>query len=100
MRIGAALTVALATVVAAVPIHAGAREFHGYECTDDCSGHIAGYRWAQAHSISDEADCGGNSNSFYEGCLAYVQDQGWGGDEADDDEDCDRDTDTGDCEWG
>lgn len=49
-------------------------EFHGYECTVDCSGHEAGYDWAERHDIDDEDDCGGNSESFIEGCKAYVHD--------------------------
>lgn len=51
-------------------------EFHGYDCTADCSGHEAGYRWAEEHDIADEDDCGGNSESFIEGCKAYVEEQG------------------------
>ena len=47
--------------------------FHGYECKEDCSGHIAGYEWAREHGITDEEDCSGNSESFIEGCKAYVQ---------------------------
>ena len=47
--------------------------FRGYECTDDCSGHEAGYNWAEENDISDEYDCDGNSNSFNEGCQAYVE---------------------------
>jgi hypothetical protein len=46
--------------------------FYNYECTDDCSGHEAGYNWAEKKGISDSNDCGGNSNSFIEGCKAYV----------------------------
>ncbi len=41
-------------------------------CTDDCSGHEAGYAWAEENYIIDPADCGGNSNSFIEGCEAYA----------------------------
>jgi hypothetical protein len=52
-------------------------EFDGYDCTVDCSGHEAGYRWAEEHSISDGDDCDtagehSNSPSFAEGCHAYV----------------------------
>jgi hypothetical protein len=47
--------------------------FRGYACTHDCSGHAAGYRWAQKKLIDDEDDCQGNSQSFIEGCLAYVE---------------------------
>jgi hypothetical protein len=50
-----------------------ARTFGGYECTVDCSGHKAGYRWAEARDITDEESCDAilrrwpNRNSFYEG---------------------------------
>lgn len=49
-------------------------EFNGYECTDDCSGHEAGYEWAEEHGISqDDVDnYSGNSNSFMEGMQSYV----------------------------
>lgn len=43
-----------------------------WECTDDCSGHNAGYEWAEEKGISDPSDCGGNSSSFIEGCEAYA----------------------------
>ncbi len=49
--------------------------FHGYECTDDCSGHEAGYEWAEENGIDDPGDCGGNSNSFIEGCESYAEEQ-------------------------
>jgi hypothetical protein len=62
-----------------------ARSFAGYGCSGDCSGHEAGYKWAEEHGIDDEGDCdaaGDNSNSpsFAEGCKAYVN-----GDSSDDD---------------
>jgi hypothetical protein len=47
--------------------------FNGYDCTDDCSGHEAGYNWAEENGIYDEYDCDGNSNSFNEGCTSYVE---------------------------
>lgn len=47
--------------------------FHGEECTQDCSGHEAGYAWAKEHGITDPDDCGGNSQSFIEGCQAYAE---------------------------
>src|ERR1019366_2292361 len=28
-------------------------QFHGYACTVDCSGHEAGYQWAENHGIDD-----------------------------------------------
>ena len=46
--------------------------FHGYPCTVDCSGHEAGYQWAERRGLEDPADCGGNSQSFIEGCEAYA----------------------------
>ncbi|PBB39623.1 hypothetical protein [Mesorhizobium sp. WSM3868] len=49
--------------------------FHGYDCTDDCSGHEAGYDWAARNNITDERDCEGDSRSFNEGCQAYVDEQ-------------------------
>jgi len=45
-------------------------------CTQDCSGHEAGWRWAQVHHINDPDRCGGNSESFIEGCRAFAQDGG------------------------
>ena len=41
-------------------------------CLEDCSGHRAGYEWAEENSVSDEDDCNGNSNSFNEGCINFV----------------------------
>jgi len=49
--------------------------FNGYECTGDCSGHEAGYEWAEEQGITDSSDCGGNSNSFIEGCESYADEQ-------------------------
>lgn len=43
-----------------------------WECTSDCSGHDAGYEWAEENGISDPSDCGGKSESFIEGCEAYA----------------------------
>lgn len=62
--------------------------FHGYDCTVDCSGHQAGYDWAEKHDIDDEDDCRGNSESFIEGCKAYVEEQeGISGDDDSDSDD-------------
>lgn len=47
--------------------------FCGYTCTQDCSGHIAGYEWAARKRLLYRHQCGGNSRSFIEGCLAYVE---------------------------
>jgi hypothetical protein len=60
--------------VAATPTQA-TEYFHGYPCTVDCSGHEAGYKWASDRRIADEDDCTGNSESFIEGCKAYVEEE-------------------------
>jgi hypothetical protein len=44
------------------------------ECKGSCSGHEAGWRWAQHRQISDPAQCRGRSESFVEGCEAYARD--------------------------
>jgi hypothetical protein len=51
--------------------------FGGNDCTIDCSGHEAGYRWAEEKGIQDDDDCEeagehSNSPSFAEGCESYV----------------------------
>lgn len=48
----------------------------GGACTSDCSGHEAGYEWAEENGVVDEDDCEGDSESFAEGCMAYIADQG------------------------
>ncbi|MBI4035908.1 hypothetical protein HY383_03080 [Candidatus Daviesbacteria bacterium] len=57
-----------------VNIDSGPTEFNGYPCTGDCSGHEAGYEWAEEHGITqDDVDnYSGNSNSFMEGMQSYV----------------------------
>lgn len=50
--------------------------FHGDTCTDDCSGHEAGYNWAEEQGITSPDDCGGNSSSFIEGCESYAEENG------------------------
>lgn len=57
------------------PALAQGREFHGYPCTQDCSGHRAGYEWAQRRGITSPYECGGNSRSFIEGCHAWADEQ-------------------------
>ncbi|MDM0053357.1 hypothetical protein [Variovorax sp. J22R115] len=50
--------------------------FMGYLSTGDCSGHERGYEWAEEKGIEDPDDCGGNSESFMEGCRAYAGEYG------------------------
>lgn len=73
-----------ATLLAASSIPSFGQTFGGYECTEDCSGHKAGYEWAEENNISDESDCNGASTSFNEGCQAYIEDPDRGS-ESDDD---------------
>jgi hypothetical protein len=49
--------------------------YKGYRCTKDCSGHIAGYRWASEKGIDDEYDCPGSGThpSFWEGCKSKTE---------------------------
>ena len=42
-------------------------------CTDDCSGHQAGYAWAKKHELTDPDECSGNSPSFIEGCRVAAE---------------------------
>lgn len=58
-----------------------AQTFNGYDCTQDCSGHQAGYDWAERNGIESASDCGGNSNSFIEGCQSYVEENSDSSDE-------------------
>ena len=52
-----------------------AGSYAGYGCTQDCSGHDAGYQWAEEHGVTDASECGGTSWSFEEGCAAYAEEQ-------------------------
>ena len=42
-------------------------------CTQDCSGHEAGFQWAQENDLTETYQCGGDSQSFIEGCEGFVQ---------------------------
>jgi|SRR6185437_12899393 len=65
----------LLTVAGGLPTYGQDRSFGGFDCADDCSGHAAGYQWADRHNIESDGDCPqGNSESFHEGCIAYTQD--------------------------
>jgi hypothetical protein len=67
------LALSLSVLLVAGATTASAQTFHGYPCTDDCSGHEAGYEWAERRAIDDPDSCGGNSNSFNEGCRAWAE---------------------------
>ena len=64
---------------------ASTRTFGGYDCTDDCVSHAAGYLWAEEREIENIDHCPENrSEAFYEGCLTYVDDPERGADFDDD----------------
>ena len=47
--------------------------YKGYKCSNDCTGHKAGYAWAKQHNINIKIQCTGNSQSFIQGCLAFAE---------------------------
>lgn len=51
---------------------ASAATFDGNQCLGDCSGHQAGYGWAEQNGIDDESSCSTPSASFNEGCQSYI----------------------------
>jgi hypothetical protein len=64
---------------------ATAATFGGYECTEDCSGHAAGYKWAEEHDITEEQYCPeGDFQSFHEGCVVHTNEPSRGATEDDD----------------
>jgi hypothetical protein len=95
MRV-ALVAISLAVGIAGLVPNAPSQEFHGYICTDDCSGHRAGYAWAERNDITDPDDCGGNSQSFIEGCEAYAEEHE---DDESNNDDCDEE-DSDDCDAG
>lgn len=44
------------------------------DCTDDCSGHDAGYQWGEDNDVCDSDYSGGKSESFDEGVQAWAED--------------------------
>lgn len=65
----------LVTALCCLTSLVNAATFKGYHCTQDCSGHKAGYEWAKKKEIDDKSDCKGNNRSFREGCYAWVDEQ-------------------------
>jgi hypothetical protein len=49
--------------------------FFGYACVDvDCSGHKAGFAWADRHGVHAAQDCDGAAElTRIEGCRAYAE---------------------------
>jgi hypothetical protein len=44
------------------------------DCTQDCSGHEAGYQWAEENDVCDPEFDGANSESFADGVREYAYD--------------------------
>ena len=65
-------TAAARPAYAAPPPTQVSRYFSGWGSSRG-SGHDAGREWAQRKGIDDPDDCGGNSNSFIEGCRDYAE---------------------------
>lgn len=66
---------------------ADAATFDGNPCLGDCSGHQAGYDWAEQNDVDDESSCSTPSASFNQGCESYVEDKAASdSDEEEDDE--------------
>ncbi|MCY1460712.1 hypothetical protein D9M71_782940 [compost metagenome] len=66
--------------------------FDGYDCLDDCSGHQAGYDWAEENDVDDDSACSTDSPSFNEGCQSFVDGgSGFINDGEDDDEEEEKD---------
>jgi len=63
--------------------HTQDRSIDGLNCSGDCSGYEAGYKWAKQRDIDDEDYCPDGDKSFYEGCIAYVGGSSGAANEAD-----------------
>jgi|SRR5271170_6637740 len=51
------------------------KAFGDFDCSADCSGDAAGYRWAELHYIDNENECPNDSSqAFRDGCIAYTRD--------------------------
>ncbi len=56
------------------PIQQDKNYFYNYECTgSDCEGHKEGFNDAKANNIQYASDCRGESQSYIEGCEAWVK---------------------------
>jgi hypothetical protein len=56
-----------------LPAAAQNPHFAGFTCMRDCTGHAAGYRWAEREAIARDDQCRGLSIPVLEGCRAYVK---------------------------
>lgn len=69
---------------------ASANTFDGNTCLGDCSGHQAGYDWAEHNGVDDESSCSTPSTSFNQGCESYVEENAASVSDEEDDEDEDE----------
>jgi hypothetical protein len=51
----------------------GNNYYFGEKCTEDCSGHIAGFKWAEYYRIENPNSCRSDSMSFVRGCQIYTE---------------------------
>jgi hypothetical protein len=60
---------------ARLEVHAPPSTFFGYACPDvDCSGHKAGFAWADHRGLRTARDCDGVAEGvLVEGCRAYTE---------------------------
>lgn len=66
--------VILASAAFMISFHAYGDDSGGSNCGDDCGRRAAGYEWAQGRNITDKEMCPeGDSEAFYEGCVAYTK---------------------------
>lgn len=65
------------SLIKETPVRSGTGKlfFKGNVCSNDCSGHIAGYEWASDYGMTNPDKCDeSDSPSFTEGCKSAVED--------------------------
>ncbi|WP_460929496.1 hypothetical protein [Pseudomonas sp. MC6] len=78
-------TALMASVLGSAPVTSAT--FDGNTCLGDCSGHQAGYDWAEQNDVDDESSCSTPSPSFNQGCESYVEENAASVSDDEDDED-------------
>ena len=57
----------------------GTQHIMRWGCSEGCSGHVAGWKWAATHHVTKDPQCDrSNSPSFAEGCRVYLWRMGYG----------------------
>jgi hypothetical protein len=64
-------------LIPAIAIHVGntPRYFGGYQCTDRCRDHAAGFQWARQMRLKHPSQCSGPTQSYVQGCQTYSRDR-------------------------